>query len=59
MFAAVDGLRSDPLAGHPLAAQWKGLRRLRAGSYRVVYAFDASELRIAVVLVGHRRDVYR
>ena len=59
IFAAVDGLRSDPMAGRPLAAEWKGLRRLRVGSYRVIYAFDGSSLRIAVVRVGHRRDVYR
>ena len=59
IFTAVDGLRSDPMAGRPLAAEWKGLRRLRVGSYRVIYAFDGSSLRIAVVRVGHRQDVYR
>lgn len=59
VFRAVDGLRSNPLAGRPLAAEWKGLRRLRVGSYRVIYAFDGKELKIAVVRVRHRRDVYR
>ena len=59
VFRAVGGLRSDPLAGRPLAAEWKGLRRLRVGSYRVIYAFDGSELRVAVVRVAHRREVYR
>ena len=59
VFEAVGGLRSDPLAGRPLAADWKGLRRLRVGSYRVIYAFDGSDLKIAVVRVGHRREVYR
>ena len=56
---AVEGLLEDPLAGEPLAAQWKGLRRLRAGQYRVLYGFDGKELLIAVVRVGHRKDVYR
>lgn len=32
VFTAVDGLRADPIAGRPLAAEWKGLRRRRAGS---------------------------
>jgi mRNA interferase RelE/StbE len=56
---AVEGLLDDPLAGEPLAAQWKGLRRLRVGQYRVLYGFDGTELLIAVVRVGHRNDVYR
>ena len=59
IFKAVDGLRSDPLAGRSLAAEWRGLRRLRVASYRVIYAFDGTALRIAIVRVGHRRDVYR
>lgn len=56
---AVEGLLDDPLAGEPLAAQWKGLLRLRVGQYRVLYGFDGTELLIAVVRVGHRKDVYR
>ncbi len=59
VFAAVDKLRSDPMAGAPLSAEWRGLRRLRVGVYRVIYAFDGKELTIAVVRVGHRREVYR
>ena len=57
--AAVEALRADPLGGEPLAAQWKGLRRLRVGRYRVLYGFDGAELLIAVVRIGHRKDVYR
>ena len=56
---AVEGLLDDPLAGEPLAAQWKGLRRLRVGRYRVLYGFDGKELLIAVVRVGNRKEVYR
>ena len=56
---AVEGLLEDPLGGEPLAAQWKGLRRLRVGRYRVIYGFDGKELLIAVVRIGHRKDVYR
>ena len=56
---AVEGLLENPLGGEPLAAQWKGLRRLRVGRYRVLDGFDGTELLIAVVRVGHRKDVYR
>jgi len=56
---AVEGLLENPLGGEPLAAQWKGLRRLRVGRYRVPYGFDGTELLIAVVRADHRKDVYR
>ena len=56
---AVDSLRQEPLRGQPLSGQWKGLRRLRVGSVRVIYGFDGVELLISVVRVGHRREVYR
>jgi mRNA interferase RelE/StbE len=57
--ATVEGLRTSPLAGELLAAEWKGLRRLRVGRYRAIYAFDGREFRILVVRVGHRGEVYR
>jgi mRNA interferase RelE/StbE len=56
---AVEGLRDEPLRGEQLAAEWKGLRRLRVGRYRVIYAFDGKAFLILVVRVGHRREVYR
>lgn len=59
VFAAVDALQTKPLSGTRLAAEWKGLRRLRVGNYRVVYAFDGSSLSVAVIRVGHRAKVYR
>ena len=57
--AAVESLREDPLRGSILHAGWRGFRRLRVGPYRVVYAFDGTELLISVIRVGHRREVYR
>ena len=59
LFEAVDSLRGDPLQGKVLSGEWKGLRRLRIGSYRVIYAFDGKELLVSVIRLGHRRDVYR
>ena len=57
--AAVEGLREAPLKGEQLAAEWKGMRRLRVGRYRVIYAFNGSEFLVLVVRVGHRGVVYR
>lgn len=59
IFNLVEDLRTDPLKGKILSTNWKGFRRLRLGTYRVIYAFDGTELLISVVRVGHRREVYR
>ena len=57
--AAVEGLRGNPLKGSIMSADWKGFRRLRVGSYRVIYAYQGRDLLISVIRVGHRREVYR
>jgi mRNA interferase RelE/StbE len=59
VFSSVTALQKDPLKGKALSGRWKGLRRLRAGHYRVIYAFDGIELLISVVRVAHRRRAYR
>ena len=59
VLTAVEALRLDPLRGQPLSGRWKGLRRLRFGSVRVIYGFDGTELLIAILRVGHRREVYQ
>jgi mRNA interferase RelE/StbE len=56
---AVEALRDHPLTGEQLAAEWKGMRRIRVGRYRVVYAFDGQKLLVLVVRVGHHGEVYR
>lgn len=33
--------------------------RIRAGNYRVIYAFDAEKNIVWLLLVGHRSKVYR
>jgi len=56
---AIDRLQEEPAAGSALKGEFQGLRRLRVGSYRVIYEVDKGELMILVVRIGHRRDVYR
>ncbi len=51
----------DPRAmGNPMrGARFRGLHRYRVGDYRIVAEIDGERVRIVVVRVGHRRDVYR
>ena len=56
---AIDALRSDP---YPQSAETlKGsasARRIRVGSYRVVYEVYVDRVLVFVVAVGHRREIY-
>lgn len=55
--AALDDPRSlgDALKGARLGAFW----RYRVGDYRIVASIEDSALRILVVRVGNRKEVYR
>ncbi len=57
--ASVESLELEPLKGSMLSGEWKGLRRLRVGRYRVIYAFDGHHLMISVIRVAHRKEAYR
>ena len=56
---AINSLKKHPLSGTLLKGEYRGLRRLRYGDYRIVYAVLASELVVLVVRIAHRREVYR
>lgn len=56
-----DKIEKD-LATHPdaypaLRGQFAGLRKLRVGDYRVIFAILGEQ--VLVLRVGHRREVYR
>jgi mRNA interferase RelE/StbE len=56
---AVEELGADPYCGKVLNGRWKGLKRLRVGGYRVIYALLREQLTILLLGVGQRRNVYR
>lgn len=37
----------------------QGLYRLRVGNYRVVYRVQAQRVRVLIIRIGHRSEVYR
>ena len=49
----------ESLDHKPLSGEFKGLFRLRVGDYRVIYSIDSSSKRINILLIGHRRDIYK
>jgi mRNA interferase RelE/StbE len=54
----IDDLASDPFVGKQLKGQWRSLRRIRVGNYRVIYSIKANELVVLIVQIGHRKDIY-
>lgn len=48
-----------PAGVRALSGQPAGTMRLRVGDFRVVYVIEDEEIRILVVRVAHRREVYR
>ena len=54
-----ESLTSQPFQGKPLKERFRGLRRLKIGSYRVIYRTLEHEVVVLVFRMMHRKDVYR
>lgn len=59
LIGAIDRLREEPNAGGVLKGEFAGLRRLRIGSYRIIYEVIDEQLVVLVIRVSHRKNVYR
>ena len=53
-------LHFDEIAPEPLRGRaWRGVFKLRAGAYRVLYTVSRERRKLSVHRVGHRRDIYK
>ncbi|MEJ0001289.1 MAG: type II toxin-antitoxin system RelE/ParE family toxin [Verrucomicrobiota bacterium] len=57
--ARLEALESSPRPAGALKLKGANLWRLRVGDYRVVYALDDAAKVVDVVIIQHRKDVYR
>ena len=55
----ISELAESPLQGASLKGEFRGLRRLRVGKYRVIYEVQHDVLLILVIRIRHRRSAYR
>lgn len=56
---AIESLIEDPHIGVPLRGELRGLWKLRVSHYRIVYEIYELEIRVYVIDINHRKDVYR
>ena len=56
---AVDRLALNPELGEFLKGEWKGYRKYRTGSYRIIYRVEHSRLIVYIITVDDRKNVYR
>ena len=57
--SAIDKLTENPHIGKVLKGDFSGLRRIRSGSYRVIYEINEGEVLILILRIAHRKQVYR
>lgn len=54
----LEGCHNPRAWGKPLTGDKKGYWRYRVGLYRLIAEIEDSVLRIVIVGVGHRKDIY-
>lgn len=57
--AALLRLGQNPNLGKSLSYDLKGSFRIRVSRYRIVYEVDHNKKEIQVLMIEHRKDVYR
>ncbi len=56
--AAIDGLAGEPRPAGCRKLTDRDAWRIRVGDYRILYQIDDRQVRVFVIEVGHRREVY-
>ena len=52
-------LEKEPLLGKPLIGKLKGFYSLRVWPYRIIYTVYKKELRVYIIAIAHRQNVYK
>lgn len=58
-FRATKKLSQNPLSGIPLKGEFEGSRKIRLGSYRIVYTFNPKTQIVIVYRIEPRQGVYK
>lgn len=58
--ALIDALETDPFpsSARRLTAPGDPIYKLRSGVYRILFEVDSNALRVSVLRIAHRREVY-
>ena len=58
---AIWRLREDPRSGgaRKMMGEMRGAWRIRVGDYRIIYDVDDGQRLVVILMVMHRREVYR
>ena len=59
ILARLAGLETNPRPADANKLKGRDAWRIRVGDYRVIYEIHDRVLRIIVITVGHRREIYR
>ncbi|MFH1562449.1 MAG: type II toxin-antitoxin system RelE/ParE family toxin [Nitrospirota bacterium] len=52
-------LHSDPRPAGVRKLMGRNAWRIRVGDYRVIYEIDDDQSKVLVVVIGHRKEIYR
>ena len=58
IIGVIELLGENPLPPKALKLTGRDGYRIRVGDYRIIYTFNSKQLRIAVIKIGSRKDVY-
>jgi mRNA interferase RelE/StbE len=56
---ALEQIAGNPSIGKPLTKQLKGRYSYRVRDYRIIYRVFQDRIIVVILIVGHRRDVYK
>ena len=56
---ALHGLADNPFQNDGKLAGEKDLWKKRVGDYRIIFTVLSLEVRVCVIRIGHRREIYR